>query len=215
MPDSIIDITLPIDSTLPVWPGDPQVNISRVPGDGASSAAVSHISMGSHTGTHVDAPAHIIPAGATVDQLPIEVMIGPAWVAHLPGMSLITGPALAGAGIPGDTSRLLLCTDNSSEAPGEPRFDAAFAALSPDAADWILERRIRLVGIDGPSIEPYVAPETPVHRRLLGAGVVILENVALTGVDPGAYKLICLPLRVRCDDGAPVRAVLIAERSIS
>jgi arylformamidase len=214
MPDSIIDISLPIDSTLPVWPGDPQVDIARVQGEDESGAAVSHISMGSHTGTHVDAPAHIIPAGATVDQLPIEVMIGPAWVAYLPGRNLITGPALAGAGIPGDTLRLLLRTNNSASAPSRPSFDAAFAALTPDAADWILQRRIRLVGIDGPSIEPYVAPGTPVHRQLLGAGVVILENLALTGVNPGAYDLICLPLRVRCDDGAPVRAVLVTERSV-
>ena len=75
--------------------------------------------------------------------------------------------------------------------------------------------RIRLVGIDGPSIEPFVAPGTPIHRQLLGAGIIILENVALSDVDPGAYRLICLPMRIRCDDGAPVRAVLIAERSES
>ena len=215
MADSIIDITLPIDSTLPVWPGDPQVNITRVLSEGESDAVVSTISLGSHTGTHVDAPAHIIPAGATVDQLPIEVMIGVAWVAYLPGRSLITGAALAGAGIPDGTLRLLLRTDNSAGAPEKASFDATFAALTPDAADWILRRRIRLVGIDGPSIEPFVAPGTTVHRQLLGAGIIILENVALTDVDPGAYRLICLPMRIRCDDGAPVRAVLIAERSES
>ena len=84
-----------------------------------------------------------------------------------------------------------------------------FVALAPDAAAWLLDHGIRLVGIDGPSIEAYDAPGDPVHRALLAAGVIIVENLALAGVAPGAYELTCLPLRIAGCDGAPARVVLV------
>jgi len=166
--------------------------------------------MGSHAGTHVDPPAHFIPGGATVDELPLGVLMGPVWVTHLAGPGPLTAALLEAAAIPLGPTRLIIRTDNSARMDTNPTFDPDFVALAPDAAAWVLARGIRLVGIDGPSIEPYKSSGEPVHHTLLGAGVIIVENLALAGVAPGAYQLVCLPLRIANGDGAPARAVLIA-----
>lgn len=200
----LIDISQPLHSGLPTWPGDPPVAMARL-GDGVP--AVSQISLGTHTGTHVDPPAHFIPGAATVDQLPLDVLVGPAWLAHISGRGPITARRLEDAAIPDETLRLLLRTDNSAR-PGAA-FDPDFVALGPDAAQWLLARQIRLIGIDAPSIEPFDSPGEPVHRRLLAAGVVIVEGLALAGVASGTGELICLPLSIRDGDGAPARAVLV------
>ncbi len=203
----IYDISLPISNDLPVWPGDPTVRIVR----DDSLPAVSEITLSSHTGTHVDAPAHFIAGGATVDQLPLDALVGPAWVVYLPGPGPITADQLAAADIPDGPIRLLLRTDNSGRNALVWAFETDFVALAPDAADWLLARGIRLVGIDAPSIEPLITRGDPVHHTLLGAGVVIVENLDLTDVAPGAYRLACLPLRIVGGDGAPARAILIRE----
>ena len=202
----IYDISLPISELTPVWPGDPAVAIQR-PLD--AGPWVSQISLGSHTGTHVDPPAHFIAGGATIDQLPLETLLGPAWVACVPEEKAITAAILTQANIPAGTTRLLLRTRNSEHLSGNLKFDPDFAALAPDAAGWLLAQGIRLVGIDGPSIELFATPGEPVHHALLGAGVVVVEGLALAAVPSGAYQLICLPLKVAGGDGAPARVVLI------
>jgi len=207
---TIHDISLPLSEQLPVWPGDPPVTLVRQ-GD-PDGPWVSRLGLGSHAGTHVDAPAHYIAGGATVDRLPLELFVGPAWVAHLPGPGPLTATDLAAAGIPAGTARLLLRTRNS-DVMSVVSFDPDFVALAPDTADWLLARGVRLVGIDAPSIEPYDSPGEPLHRALLGAGVVILEGLALAGITAGACQLICLPLRLAGGDAAPARAILISERN--
>ena len=204
MPRTLIDVTLPISDKLPVWPGDPPVHITRVTDD---LPMLSGLSMSCHAGTHVDAPAHFLPGGAGVDGLPLDVLVGPAWVVRLVGQAPLTASMLAGAAIPTGTVRLLIRSDNSDRVV--EAFDPDFVALAPDAAAWLLDHGIRLVGIDGPSIEAYDAPGDPVHRALLAAGVIIVENLALAGVAPGAYELTCLPLRIAGCDGAPARVVLV------
>jgi arylformamidase len=203
MPRTLIDVTLPITDNLPVWPGDPPVHLTRVSDD---LPVLSGLSMSCHAGTHVDAPAHFLAGGAGVDALPLDVLTGPAWVVHFAGLNPLTATMFAGAAIPTGTQRLLICSDNSDRVV--EAFDPDFVALAPDAAAWLLDRGIRLVGIDGPSIEAYDAPGDPVHRALLAAGVIIVENLALAGVSPGAYELICLPLPIAGCDGAPARVVL-------
>ena len=204
MPRTLIDVTLPISDKLPVWPGDPPVHVTRV-SDGLPM--VSGLSMSVHAGTHVDAPAHFLPGGVGVDALPLDVLIGPAWVARFAGRGPLTAGMLAEAAIPAGTVRLLICSANSDRI-GEG-FDPDFVALAPDAAGWLLDHGVRLVGIDGPSVEVYAAPGDPAHRALLAAGVIIVENLALAGVAPGAYDLICLPLPIVGCDGAPARVVLV------
>ena len=205
-----IDITQPLSAALAVWPGDTPVEIRRTVGD---VSTVSELRMSSHVGTHVDAPAHFYRAAATVDQMSLDALIGPAWVAALPEADCVTASALEQAGIPADAERLLLATRNSltwqrQAATGAHAFDPSFVALDPSAASWLNRRGIRLLGIDGPSVDSFDSDGFPVHHALLSAGVVIIENLLMAGVTPGPYRLICLPLLYEGGDGAPARVAL-------
>jgi arylformamidase len=205
----IYDISLPISNDLPVWPGDTPVAVGgREPG---VASRVSRITLSCHAGTHVDAPAHFLTDGATVDQLPLDVLVGPAWVAYLPGPDPITADRLAAAGIPDGPIRLLLRTDNSIGKSARRDFDRAYIAMTADAGAWLLARGMSLIGVDGPSVDPFDAVDSPLHYALLSAGVVIVENLDLTDIAPGGYRLACLPLRIVGADGAPARVVLIRE----
>jgi arylformamidase len=204
MPRTLIDVTLPISDRLPVWPGDLPVRVTRVSDD---LPLLSGLSMSCHAGTHVDAPAHFLLGGAGVDALPLDVLIGPVWVVRFAGRGPLTASTLAGTAIPTGTARLLIRTANSDRV--SEAFDPDFVALAPDAAAWLLDHGIRLVGIDGPSIEAYDAPGDPVHCALLAAGVIIVENLMLASVASGAYELTCLPLPIAGCDGAPARVVLV------
>jgi len=192
----IIDISLPIGPDTPVWPGDPPVVVEPVAriGDG-DPADVSRLSCGTHTGTHVDPPAHFVSGGATVDALPLEVLVGPAVVAAFP-VGPINAAALEAGALTEGCTRLLL------------RTGAATGSVTADGARWLVERGVRLVGADTLSIEPET-DSYPVHRTLLEAGVVIVEGLDLRAVTPGPYRLVCLPLRIAGGDGAPARVVLI------
>lgn len=208
----ITDITLPVGPGALVWPGDPPVVVEPAArqSDGAP-ANVTELRLGSHTGTHVDPPAHFLPGGATVDELALDVLVGEAVVADLTGEAGPIGPAhLERLDLPPGVARLLLKTDNSAlwRRP-DPSFPERYVALSEGGARWVVERGIRLVGIDFLSIEELEAPGHPTHVTLLTAGVVILEGLDLGGVAAGAYQLLCLPLRLEGGDGAPARAVLV------
>jgi len=204
---TILDISLPIHSRMVVYEGDPGVEIApRLEIARGDTANVSLLSMGSHTGTHVDAPAHFIEGGATVEALPLDSLIGPALVAEVGCERLIGRRDLEPLPLDGQ-SRLLLKTRNSALwAAGD--FSRDFVALDLEGARYLTERGLRLIGIDYLSIEAFHSPGHPVHRHLLGAGVVILEGLDLGRVAPGVYELVCLPLPVRGIDGAPCRAVL-------
>lgn len=208
---AFLDVTFPFSEQLPVWPGDIPVTVNRSTG----VSTVSELRMSSHVGTHVDAPAHFIPQGSTVDQLPLDVLIGPAWVAHIPDTSLITAELLDRCNIPAGVVRLVLRTDNSlpgslvrTASDGVTPFDTYYTALDPAAGEWLLARGIRLVGIDGPSVDPFHSDGFTVHRMLLANKVIIIENLMLASIEPGRYRLICLPLRYEGGDGAPARVVL-------
>jgi arylformamidase len=207
----LIDISVPVSDALPTWPGDPSISVRPAKRIARGDAAnVSHLSLGNHTGTHVDPPSHFIEGARTIDQLAPEVFVGRAWVSHLPDARGEIGPAeLQAAGVPAGTERLLLKTVNSGTlAPGK-EYRTDFVCLSPGAADWIVGRGVRLVGVDYLSIERAGAPfEHPVHRTLLGAGVVIVEGLDLSGAPAGGCELFCLPLLIAGGDGAPARAFI-------
>lgn len=211
-PGRIIDISVAISPDLPVWSGDPPVRMeatSRVSlGDGAN---VSRLEIGTHTGTHVDPPYHFLADGATVDRLSLVSLVGPCWVCDLTAIDRnITGADLDRAGVPEGTSRLLLRTRNSARWSAEPSpFVEDFLALEADAARWVVDRGIALIGIDYLSIEPF-AGSGDTHAILLGAGVIPVEGLNLSGVDAGPYTLVCLPLLIAGGDGAPCRAILIS-----
>jgi arylformamidase len=209
------DVSLPIGPDTPVWPGDPPIHVARSSRleDGAP-ANVSELRMGSHSGTHVDAPVHFLPGGAGVDEWPLDQLTGPARVTRIDGPpERISGGILEALEVPDGVERLLLDTGNRWWRSGATGPDLAeqgrAVGLDEDAARWIVDRGIRLVGIDRLSIErSRDGVHFPVHTMLLGTEVVILESLDLSDVEPGDYTLVCLPLRITGCDGAPARVVL-------
>lgn len=207
----IIDISVPIYSGMVYFPGDtkPEIEPARLISEGAV-ANLSDIHVGSHSGTHVDAPSHFIDGKKAVDELPLDYLIGPAQVLDLSGSD---GPIGAGsllaAGLT-HAERVLLKTSNS-DLWRTPEFQKDYVSLADDGADLLVERGVKLVGIDYLSIERYHSDTHYVHRRLLEAGVVVLEGADLSKVGAGEYELFCLPLNIRGADGAPARAVLIKD----
>ena len=177
--------------------------------DRGDRATVSRLDMGAHTGTHVDAPAHFVPGGSGVDSLDLNVLVGPAAVIHAPNTDALSADVLAGLGIPAGTERLLFRTRNSERwACDERELDEDFVAITEDGARWLVARGVRLVGVDSLSVGPY-ADTVPTHQVLLRAGVIAVEGLNLSGVEPGVYQLVCLPLKIVGADGAPARAILI------
>jgi arylformamidase len=204
------DITLTITPEMIVWPGDPQVNMKRLSSIAAGdNANVTQISMSCHTGTHVDAPDHFLNNGKTVESLSLDLLVGRAYVLHLPNVNLITASILMDADIPPRTRRLLFKTRNSEYwANGNREFQTDFVGLSVDAAELLVDRNVKLVGIDYLSIAPYKQGK-PVHTILLDAGMVVIEGLDLSKVSQGRYTLHCLPLKLGGAEGAPTRAILV------
>lgn len=205
------DITLTISPELVVWPGDPSVEISLIDSiaDGAD-ANVSHIQMGVHTGTHIDAPRHFIEDGGMVEDLDLDMLCGRVYVLHLPDeVDLITKEVIEEANIPPRTKRVLFKTRNSKVwAEGNySEFVPDFVALAPDACELLIRRGVKLVGVDYLSVAPY-DDGRPTHVTLLEAGIVIVEGLDLSQVSQGRYTMYCLPLKIAGVEGAPARAVL-------
>ncbi len=204
------DVTLAITRDMPVWPGDTPPILEQIDSIAAGNTAnTSQIKMSAHTGTHVDAPHHFMNDGRTVEGLPMDTLIGRAYVLHLPDVDLITAAVLKAAEIPPRTRRLLFKTRNSEYwAKGVKAFQTDFVAISPDGAEYLVDRNVKLVGIDYLSVAPYKAG-APTHRIFLGAGVVLVEGLDLSKVSQGRYTLHCLPLKLAGSDGAPARVILV------
>lgn len=213
MPVTIYDVTVPIAEGMPVWPGDVGVEIEWLASaDRGDVLNLSRLSLGSHTGTHVDAPRHFLPHGLTVDHLPLDLLVGPAFVAELSGSAgqAIRAGDLATLLLPEGTIRLLLKTANSRFwKEQEHSFRTGYVHLTPEAAGWLVEHGVRLVGVDYLSVEAFEADEHPVHHMLLGAGVVVVEGLDLSEVPAGPCQLVCLPLKVKGGDGAPARVLVL------
>lgn len=204
---SWIDISLPLGPGTPVFPGDPPIELDTDVAPVEAPYRLSRLVLGTHSGTHLDAPAHFIRGGAPMSAIGPERLNGPAWVVKLTEAIAIEPEALAAAWPDAPVERVLLSTPNSARW-GTPEAGGVYQALSPAAAAWLVERGVMLVGIDALSIEADTDGTFPVHMALLGAGVVILEGIDLRGVEPGLYELVCLPLRLEAPDGAPARALL-------
>jgi|SRR4051794_6993184 len=201
----IIDVTRPVFTGMPVWPGDPPCHCgwsSRLPGDGVN---VAELSFGAHTGTHMDAPLHVLEDGTRIADVSLAACIGPVHVVDTGDAGELDADWLA-AHLPSGCERLLLRTRVWLDAT---RFPETWPAFTPGAARLLADRGVRLVGTDAPSPDPADADDLPVHRILLGAGIPILENLLLGDVPGGAYELIALPLRLAEADASPVRAVLV------
>lgn len=206
------DITLTISPQLPVWPGDPPIIVERISKmEEGAHCNITTLNMGAHVGTHVDAPYHFLGGDTpTVEKLALNLLTGRVYLVHLPDeVDLITGDVLRSVEIPPRTRRLLIKTRNSQYwANQEPKFQTGFVAISPDGAEYLVERGIRLVGIDYLSVAPFTQG-TETHQVLLRAGIVVVEGLDLSQVSQGRYTLFCLPLKIAGSDGAPARTILI------
>jgi arylformamidase len=205
------DITLTISPDLVVWPDDPPIELYRSSKmeDGANNN-VSRLHMSVHSGTHVDAPYHFLEDGDTVENIPLDLLFGRAYVLHLPDeIDLITRELVENSTIPPRTKRVLFRTRNSEIWKSNRKtFVKKFVALTPDAGEYLIKRGVKLVGVDYLSVASFDEP-VPTHQVLLRAGLVILEGLDLSGVRQGRYTLHCLPLKIAGADGAPARAILV------
>lgn len=177
------------------------------------SANVSELSLGSHTGTHVDSPHHFLDNGIGVDRMPVEHMVGPCYVAEFPGEGHITPEMLEAARIPPETTRLLAKTTNGRFCDDDA-FHPEFIGFDDSAADWLAQRFV-LVGIDYMSIERFHSPTHAVHHTLLSKGAAIIEGLDLREVPPGEYFLVCAPVNVVGADGSPARVYLLEGVSVA
>jgi arylformamidase len=209
----IFDVTVPISELTPIQPGESRIQIDKLSrislGDQENT---SRIHVGTHTGTHVDAPFHADERGLTVDKLPLELLMGPAFVAEVEQVqgNAVDAFDLARLHFPKDTTRLLVKTRNSRLwENGFTEFERDYVYLAPQTAHWLVRRGIQLLGWDYLSIDPSGAKDLRAHQTLLGAGVVVVEGLDLSRVQPGPCHLVCLPLKLKDGDGAPARVLVI------
>ena len=203
-----IDISVPLVSGMVNWPGDPPVRISRMRDQNSGDdATVSRLDLGAHTGTHMDAPLHFIEQAPGIDTIPLDAVIGPCRVIELEDETAISRTSLE-AYHPRAGERLLLKTCNSNDRWWEKPFNEDFVYISSEAADYLASCRIATVGVDYLSVGGFHRDGTETHAILLGAPIWIIEGLNLTQIQPGAYMLYCLPLKIHNGDGAPARAVL-------
>jgi arylformamidase len=185
------------------YPDDPPTEIKTISHvERGDLCTLSALAMGSHTGTHIDAPIHFLPGGTGADEVPLENLIGPARVIEIKDPGAIQAEELQVHNL-GVRERLLFKTSNSERCWKTSQFVSNFVSIAEDAARYLASLNTLFVGIDYLSAG---SPET--HRTLLGAGVVIVEGLNLTGISQGHYELLCLPLKILGGDGAPARALL-------
>jgi arylformamidase len=203
----LIDISVPIDSSLATYPGNTPFSLERIKrlanGD---SSNVSTLHMSAHAGTHVDAPRHFFDSGPGVESLPLEMLCGRTRVVELMTRRSVTAEDLAGIDLTEDV-RVLLKTHNS-RLWGSPEFHRDFIGVTEGGARFLVDRGVKVVGVDYLSVEQYKAPGAPAHHVLLGSGTIVIEGLNLRDVDPGTYEMFCLPLAVVGADGAPARVIL-------
>jgi arylformamidase len=207
--EKIIDITVPLTTEMPIWPGCKGIRITpAMRMDEGDSYNASRLDFNLHTGTHVDAPRHFLQNGSTVEQLPLDVLIGPSYVAYLPDAADVTPSNLTDLNLPPGIERLLLRTRNSELWTAKTtEFKEDFTALTHEAAQWIVDKKIRLLGVDYLSVQRF-ADDPTTHQILLGADTIVLEGINLSNVKTGTYELICLPLRLLGTEAAPARVIL-------
>lgn len=203
----LIDITHPHSNALAPWPGDTPFQLRFAATiRGGYSCNVGHLTCSIHTGTHMDAPYHYNDAGATIDQIAPEVLIGPARVFDARGRESLTRETFAGldgAATPRVLVRTNHCDDKSA-------FPARIPTLAPDVPAWLGAQGVKLIGLDLPSVDQTDSKTLPIHHALDEAGILIVENLDLRAAAPGVYELIVLPLKIAGGDGSPVRALLRA-----
>lgn len=199
------DISRPIHTGMPNWPGDTAAEfklVATIPEGSSCNVGRLHLSV--HTGSHADAPFHYNQTGAKIDAVPVETYVGPARVVDIRGQTTVTIDLLAAHNFSA-TPRVLFKSDSWSDAAV---FPPDWPLMALDVPAWLGAHGVKLVGLDVPSVDHRFSKDLTIHHALDAAGVVILENLDLRAVEPGVYELIALPLKIKDGDGSPVRAVL-------
>jgi arylformamidase len=203
-----IDVSVTVRHGMPHWPGNPPIVMQRAMELTRGHACnLSHLAMGVHTGTHMDAPVHFIHQAAGVDQMPLTATMGLARVIEITDPREITAEELREHRLQAG-ERVLFRTSNSPRCWQADRFVEDFVYISEPAAEYLAEMRVRTVGVDYLSVGGYHADGAKIHRILLTAGIWIIEGLDLSAVRAGRYDMICLPVKLHGSDGAPARAIL-------
>jgi len=210
MPQRLFDISAPIDSNTPVWPGDTPVTLERVwKMEAGSPVNVGRMTLSPHTATHADAPLHYDQDGAAIGAVGLDVYLGECLVLAIkPRGSNVSVEEIESALRSAQLQlapRVLIRT--YAKAP-TAKWDSEFAAISADAIDWLAERGVRLIGVDTPSLDPQESKTMDAHHRVRAHKMAILEGLILDDVRNGTYELIALPLKLNTLDASPVRAIL-------
>jgi arylformamidase len=190
------------------WPGDPPFHIERAHDQEKGDAAtVSQMTLGVHTGTHMDAPLHFIRNGRTIDEMPLDATVGRARVVQIDDPKSIKREELLAQAISAG-ERILFKTANSAKAWSSDKFEEDFVFIAQDAARYLAERGVLCVGVDYLSVGGFHEDGPETHHALLEAGVWIIEGLDLKAIEPGEYDMACLPLKLIGAEGAPARAIL-------
>jgi len=224
MKHTLFDISAPIDTSTPVWPGDTPVEIERIwRMEAGSPVNVGKVTFSPHTATHADAPFHYAQDGAPIGAVALDVYLGECVVIDVShAQSAIDVADLRDALESSNLAiapRVLIrtyCTafSSSSEPNRATQWDSHFSAVTPQAIDWLAGQGVRLIGTDTPSLDPETSKTMEAHHRVRAHGMAILEGLVLDGVPIGRYELIALPLKFTSLDASPVRAVLRTMPSI-
>lgn len=207
MAGKIYDISVDVRKGMVVYPKDPRFRSRAVSFIERDGVALHKIMMGNHTGTHVDAPAHFIPGGLSISDLSLELMNGRTRVVEIHSGEKIDVSELRES-VHTDDFRLLFKTKNSLLWNSRKKFKKDYVYMTPEAAEFLVESGIKLIGIDYLSIERFGDRSFPVHKMLLSNQIVIVEGLDLSQVEPGFYDMSCLPLRLTGLDAAPARVIL-------
>ncbi len=203
-----IDVSVTIRHGMPHWPDNPPIVVERPMDIGrGDDCNLSHLAMGVHSGTHIDAPVHFIHQGAGVDEMPLTATMGAARVIEITHPRQVTADELRGHSLRAG-ERVLLRTSNSSRCWRTDTFVEDFVYICEQAAAHLAETKVRTVGVDYLSVGGYHADGAKIHRILLAAGIWIIEGLDLSAVRAGPYEMICLPVKLHGSDGAPARAIL-------
>jgi arylformamidase len=203
-----IDISVPVREGMPLWPGDPELSFERVlDQSNGDVCTLTRVRMSAHTGTHMDAPLHFVRGSASIEQMPIDATVGPARVIRISHPVAIHREELLPYSIqPGE--RILFRTANSDRDWAMLPFNDDFVFIARDAAEYLAACGVRSVGVDYLSVGGFRVDSVETHVALLDQGIWVMEGLALAGVEPGNYELVCLPLKWVGAEGAPARAIL-------
>lgn len=213
--EKAVDLTQELSNGMPIYPGDPAPSFKSYATLAKNGVNLTRLTLGSHTGTHIDAPKHFISGGISVDKIAANLLIGEAYVADLSykqmGSGIVQSDLASEIGTKIQKDDIVICYTGSSDRWGDKSANRNYTYLTKSAAEYFVSKRVRAVGIDFLSVEKFKAPSPVAHKTLLGKGIFIIESIS-SAVKKFCGKrilLICLPIKLQGGDGAPARVIAV------